>query len=164
MKRPINNAYREKLRDPRWQKLRLQVFERDGWKCINCNTGIHGKKTLCVHHWAYIRGREPWDYPLTNFATMCWDCHQKEHDERPMADAVVKAVMRRIPVAYADLIARELNGHIRRRGFRKLFVSLYAMRDDSSFNDILTRGKELLANRVDPWADESEDANGSAGA
>lgn len=28
--------YAEKLRDPRWQKLRLQVMERDEWMCEIC--------------------------------------------------------------------------------------------------------------------------------
>lgn len=29
-------VYLAKLRDPRWQKLRLQVFERDEWACQVC--------------------------------------------------------------------------------------------------------------------------------
>ena len=28
--------YSEKLRDPRWQKARLKVLERDNWTCVNC--------------------------------------------------------------------------------------------------------------------------------
>jgi hypothetical protein len=28
--------YSDKLKDPRWQKKRLEVFERDGWCCQCC--------------------------------------------------------------------------------------------------------------------------------
>lgn len=28
--------YAKKLMDPRWQKKRLEIFKRDGWKCQNC--------------------------------------------------------------------------------------------------------------------------------
>ena len=31
-------AYMDKLRDPRWQRKRLQVLERDGWKCRSCGS------------------------------------------------------------------------------------------------------------------------------
>lgn len=65
-------TYSEKLKDPRWQKLRLQIFGRDNFTCKNCN----GKsETLHVHHKHYIFGREPWEYDLENFETICSDCH-----------------------------------------------------------------------------------------
>lgn len=71
-------TYSEKLRDPRWQKMRLKVMERDGFTCQFCWAK---DKTLNVHHKSYSRGRDPWDYPGTNFLTLCDDCHKKAHQK-----------------------------------------------------------------------------------
>ncbi len=73
------NNYAEKLKDPRWQKIRLQVFERDEWTCQKC---FSKDDTLCVHHFRYIPGREPWEYNLTNFVTLCFPCHELEKESR----------------------------------------------------------------------------------
>jgi uncharacterized Zn finger protein (UPF0148 family) len=58
-------------KDPRWQKKRLKIFERDGWKCFACGTADN---TLCVHHKSY-RGK-PWDVPEDCLQTLCEQCHQ----------------------------------------------------------------------------------------
>ncbi len=68
-------TYAEKLKDPRWQKKRLEVMERDDFKCKLCNDD---SKTLHVHHKSYQYGKEPWDYELDNFTTLCYDCHELE--------------------------------------------------------------------------------------
>lgn len=67
--------YRKKLLDPKWQKKRLEILNRDEFKCVECKSDC---KTLHVHHKNYIFGNEPWDYPSTNFITLCEDCHQME--------------------------------------------------------------------------------------
>lgn len=64
-------AYSEKLRDPRWQKKRLEILERDNWKCSFCGDD---KTTLHVHHEEYI-GRDPWDAPADSLKAACEDCH-----------------------------------------------------------------------------------------
>ena len=70
--------YSEKLRDPRWQKKRLEIFNRDDWRCMKCGDAT---STLHVHHTIeYIHGLEPWDYPNETLLTVCWSCHRKEHD------------------------------------------------------------------------------------
>lgn len=65
-------TYAEKLKDPRWQKKRLEVFERDGWRCQTCDDD---KTTLAVHHKKYVSGLEPWDYELRLLITLCERCH-----------------------------------------------------------------------------------------
>lgn len=74
------NIYLEKLKDPRWQKLRLEIFERDGWKCRNCGAS---DKPLHAHHLHYIYGLEPWEYEdeQSLLATLCEDCHAEETAE-----------------------------------------------------------------------------------
>lgn len=63
-------SYSEKLHDPRWQKKRLEILQRDGWKCLCCEDS---KKTLNVHHLVYHK--EPWDAPQETLETLCEDCH-----------------------------------------------------------------------------------------
>ncbi len=68
--------YSEKLKDPRWQRRRLSVFERDNWTCQSCN---RTDKTLHVHHLKYVSGLEPWEYDLSLLITYCDLCHNTEH-------------------------------------------------------------------------------------
>ena len=68
-------SYEEKLQDPRWQKKRLEIFERDGWACRECH---HTDRTLCVHHLKYLPDTEPWDYPDHLLRTLCSSCHNLE--------------------------------------------------------------------------------------
>lgn len=87
MNRSNDNAprvkYSEKLRDPRWQKIRLQVFERDQWACQIC---MDSESTLAVHHKYYTPNTEPWDYPLDALITLCESCHSTEYELRPKAE------------------------------------------------------------------------------
>lgn len=64
--------YSELLKDPRWQKKRLQIFERDKYACRCCKdttTELH------VHHKQYVQGKDPWDYPDEDLITYCRFCH-----------------------------------------------------------------------------------------
>lgn len=65
-------TYGEKLEDPRWQRKRLKIFERDGWKCTLCNDERHA---LHVHHEKYEAGREPWEIEDVFLKTLCKYCH-----------------------------------------------------------------------------------------
>lgn len=65
-------SYFEKLRDPRWQRRRLEVLERDGFACTECGDD---KSELHVHHKYYVRGRSPWEYDDEALATLCEPCH-----------------------------------------------------------------------------------------
>lgn len=67
------SAYVELLRDPRWQKKRLKILERDGWACRLCGDA---KKTLSVHHRYYAKGIDPWDYEDDSLVTACDACHE----------------------------------------------------------------------------------------
>lgn len=67
------STYSEKLKHPKWQKKRLEVFNRDSWKCQLCGSE---DKTLNVHHKSYKYGNEPWEYDDDNFVTVCEICHE----------------------------------------------------------------------------------------
>jgi hypothetical protein len=66
-------TYSELLRDPRWQKMRLKVMERDGFRCRACGDET---RTLAVHHLTYQKGAMPWDYPQPALITLCDPCHK----------------------------------------------------------------------------------------
>lgn len=78
-------TYAEKLKDPRWQRKRLQIFERDEWRCCSC---FRKDANLQVHHLIYAK-RDPWDYPDYAYQTLCEFCH-KERQE--LTDKVVDAI------------------------------------------------------------------------
>lgn len=65
-------TYSEKLKDPRWQKKRLKILERWGFKCNDCGTE---KRTLHVHHKFYRKNQNPWDYEDHQLCVLCDICH-----------------------------------------------------------------------------------------
>lgn len=78
-------TYSEKLRDPRWQKKRLHILERDNWRCVLCGCDT---KNLQVHHVVYRR-IDPWDYPDEFYQTLCEPCHVTRQQ---MMDSIVDAM------------------------------------------------------------------------
>jgi hypothetical protein len=73
-------SYADKLRDPRWQKRRLEIMERDGWTCLGCGDKTN---TLTVHHLVYTG--EPWDAPANHLETLCEECHGWREDFNKLA-------------------------------------------------------------------------------
>lgn len=71
-------AYFEQLKDPRWQRRRLEILSRDGFACKLC---YDKDKTLHVDHAYYIKGRLPWDYPDWSLVTLCAPCHESKHED-----------------------------------------------------------------------------------
>lgn len=73
-----SKTYIEKLRDPRWQRKRLERMEESQWACDSCGDT---SSTLNVHHKDYFKGREPWEYDIGQLSTLCEACHKEHHDE-----------------------------------------------------------------------------------
>jgi hypothetical protein len=69
-------TYADKLKDPRWQKKRLEIYQRDDFECQRC---FDKGSTLVVHHKWYTKGDDPWSYPDTCYITLCEDCHNIFH-------------------------------------------------------------------------------------
>lgn len=64
-------TYAKKLQNPKWQRKRLEVLNRDGFTCQLCGD----KETqLEVHHKKYVAGM-PWESPLSDLQTLCRHCH-----------------------------------------------------------------------------------------
>jgi len=68
----------EQLKDPRWQKKRLEIMNRDRFECICC--GEDKGLQLHVHHTYYGKGKAPWEYPDDSLETLCEECHKMKKD------------------------------------------------------------------------------------
>lgn len=105
-------SYSDLLKDPRWQKKRLEILQLDAFRCRACDST---KKTLHVHHLYYIKGNDPWDYPNDALITMCFECHEKA----PMIDW--KRAFLDLNMTEKDLLELAINIKFRKH---KLFSSM----------------------------------------
>lgn len=97
-------TYSEKLRNPLWQRKRLEIFQRDNFKCVSCGSG---DKSIQVHHLVY-RKIDPWAYPDYLYQTLCEDCHATRGE---LTDKIVDAVrisLKDIPTASLFVSAQKL--------------------------------------------------------
>lgn len=64
-------TYSQKLKDPRWQKKRLEILNRDNFTCRYCGDA---KTELHIHHLSY--NGEPWQQHNDKLVTLCKHCHK----------------------------------------------------------------------------------------
>jgi len=76
-------SYGEQLAYSEWNKKRMEIWQRDGHKCVGCGS----KSNLVVHHKEYRSGIFAWEYPNDCLVTLCKDCHSKEHKTEEMPKA-----------------------------------------------------------------------------
>ena len=73
----MNKSYQKKLKDPKWEKRRIEILEYAQWRCQLCG---NKKEELHVHHSYYEKGKTPWDYPNSALIALCHTCHaEKTH-------------------------------------------------------------------------------------
>lgn len=87
----MKKTYWEKLKDPRWQRKRLEAMAKAEFACEIC---MDSESTLNVHHKQYFKGREPWEYDVGQLAVICEDCHKFEHE----SDDVLNTVCSYLPL------------------------------------------------------------------
>ena len=93
------STYSEKLKDPRWQRKRLEIFRRDNWECQHC----HSKdEQLQVHHKEYTV-ENPWDEDDKNLITLCEDCHKFKKELKDLFDSVLNSNKQNKPYDLNDL-------------------------------------------------------------
>lgn len=81
------SKYTNLLKDPRWQKKRLEIMSRDQFKCTKCEDET---EMLVVHHKYYDKARMPWEYPDKSLLTLCSSCHSQYHkDEREIIEGII---------------------------------------------------------------------------
>lgn len=62
---------------PEWREMSARVMDAANYKCQDCGAT---DRRLNAHHTLYIRGRMPWDYPLSSLRCLCEDCHESRHE------------------------------------------------------------------------------------
>lgn len=77
MKKDSN--YSELLKDPLWQKKRLEIMKRDDFKCKICGDN---KSTLHSHHITYEEDKKPWEYQNNRIITLCERHHSEIHEHK----------------------------------------------------------------------------------
>lgn len=70
---PPKKDYAALLQHPKWQRKRLEIFQRDNFTCLLCNDT---ETTLHCHHKKYEYGKNPWEYENDVFMTLCKNCHE----------------------------------------------------------------------------------------
>ena len=85
-------SYSEKLQNPKWQRKRLEVFERDNYTCQLCNDT---ETMLQVHHKKYAGN--PWDVPLKDLITYCKHCHAVIEDKNEERNYIFHILKRSFP-------------------------------------------------------------------
>ena len=80
--------FHKQLGSRRWVRLRLQVLNRDGYRCVLCG---RAGKLECDHITPMRRGGDPW--ALDNLQTLCRVCHVEKTrgDWRPPPTAAEAA-------------------------------------------------------------------------
>jgi len=73
-------SYKEQYNHPNWQRKRLEIMERDEFKCMLCG---NKHKMLHVHHNTYD-GKYIWECRNQSMITLCVDCHSKYHGKNLM--------------------------------------------------------------------------------
>jgi 5-methylcytosine-specific restriction endonuclease McrA len=97
-------TYSEKLRDPRWQKKRLHILERDNWTCILCGAK---EKPLQVHHVLYLK-INPWDYPDHLLQTLCDDCHAIRGELTDKIANAVRIAIKNVPTERLIIVSKRI--------------------------------------------------------
>lgn len=82
--------YGELLKDPRWQRKRLEAMQADKFTCQIC---FRSDKPLNVHHKKYISGAMPWEYDTSYLITLCEDCHAKFHRDEMKVDIMIDTLL-----------------------------------------------------------------------
>jgi hypothetical protein len=86
-------TYSEKLKDPRWQRKRLDILKRDDFTCRDCGAI---NKTLHVHHCHYDGG-DPWKANDDVLLTLCEDCHIRRGKVEADAKLMFAQIMAALP-------------------------------------------------------------------
>lgn len=93
--------YSQKLLDPRWQKKRLEILDRDSFTCQLCGDN---KNTLHVHHKIYMKDTEVWDYRDELLITLCANCHNGQKDIKAEMEELLLSTLYSKGIMHEDLL------------------------------------------------------------
>ena len=131
--------YSSQRLDPRWQKRRLEIMNRDNFECQECGDK---EKTLNVHHVYYTDGADVWDYPDSALVTLCCDCHEFEHQtsrvvEKELIDNLKKLGFRSSRIGGLAFTVEMARVNIGEEASKKLFDQLDLIASRASFDPMV---------------------------
>ena len=148
-------TYSEKLRDPRWQRRRLEILERDGWTCQHCD---ETDKTLHVHHKWY--DGEPWESQDEALEALCEDCHREEAACRPAAEKMLlQSLKEHLNWYELDWLAEAFEG-MPTPVAKALVVSVMRPDSTNSTEQWMRTHRELFTRWLEKW-EERHSGSGS---
>jgi hypothetical protein len=99
-----DKAWRDQYKHPMWQKKRLEALQAAGFECQCCQDG---ESQLHVHHRAYIKGRNVWEYEVGELEVLCESCHSTAHASKD----VLNLLIARVPVDALEEIIGLIGGY-----------------------------------------------------
>jgi|ERR1017187_6494803 5-methylcytosine-specific restriction endonuclease McrA len=69
--------YKDQIKNPLWQKKRLEILNRDSFTCQYCGDT---EEQLQVHHTYYSFNKNIWEYENESLITLCSNCHGEISD------------------------------------------------------------------------------------
>jgi len=67
-------SYPEQMKHPFWQRKRLEIMQRDEFKCTICGAT---EKQLTIHHLCYFPNTLAWEYDNELMVTICQFHHEQ---------------------------------------------------------------------------------------
>lgn len=128
-------SYSEKLRDPRWQKMRLEILQRDNWTCQKCEDA---ETELQIHHKYYVGWNDPWECDPNTLVTLCKHCHEEEEGCKGMQDKLINTFL---DIGFfngeMDYFAAVIGSAYKKTGKRDLDSILLSLAMDGIFGQAL---------------------------
>lgn len=156
-------TYSEKLLNPKWQKKRLEILQRDNFTCKLCGDT---ENTLNVHHKYYDFNKQPWDYNDDVLITLCKDCHEYETDHIKfnieVLNKTVKKNMFSVAIQNLDISVSKLSFYGVDATLFFTWMSNFDERDMIDvFNFVRNKAKQINGNEKDDYIQLMENEDNS---
>ena len=76
----MKTEYRKLLQNPKWQKKRLEILQRDNFSCVVCGNGIDTDTQVHVNNLSYRKVCMPLECDINDMIVLCQKCHQRIHN------------------------------------------------------------------------------------
>lgn len=142
-------TYSEKLKDPRWQRKRLEVMQRDSFACQSCGDE---SSTLQVHHSYYLPKWMPWQYPEDSLITLCEGCHEEQTSRIPrlmMQNKTPMQTMVNTELLECANVSGEVMGYVMELAFA---LKLSEQRNHMDAHDVMLPIMESLNKKMEEVA------------
>lgn len=139
----MSTAYADKLLDPRWQKKRILILQRDNFTCQQCYST---ENTLMVHHLYYGKNLDPWEAEDDWLITLCKECHDYYHERIPQCHKIVTDMMKiKLKNTFITGCASDLFESV--NNLNDFIYLLWEFKDDEE--SVIESLSKMLQNRVD---------------